>query len=183
MNRKLLLVVASTLLFGLGIVVYGVNFSGTSNVSAAADCCGKGESCPMRSKGDKAKTDATHESCCMGGSESCPMDKKENASGEPMKMGGHESCPMMKKDGAMSGHPMKKDGAMADHPKMMADGESCPMMKGAAGDHKSGMNHDMKMGEGDHKMGMNHDMKMGDGKSHACPCCKADAKKDGSTAL
>lgn len=169
MKRKLFLLIVVSLFLGLGVVAYAVSSSGTNSV---AGCCGKGDSCPMKSKDGKSMAEG-HECCCKDGAESCPMKSKDAKSGDKMAMSadGEHSCDMMKKDGAMAEHHKK----MADG--KMADGESCPMMN--AGGHKmgEGMKHDMKAGDGPHKMAMNHDMKTADGKGHSCPCCNAAGKK------
>lgn len=154
MRSRVLVILAAVLIFGLGIAVYAYNSTSTNADTTMASCCSCcGDSCPMKSAGDKTIGETAHECCCKG--DSCPMKSKDAKSGEKMAMSadGEHSCPMMseKKDG-MAGHDMK-----------MANGESCPMMK----DSK-----DAKMSELHKGMaGMDHKDHAKSGDSCSCACC------------
>ncbi|HEV7699814.1 MAG TPA: hypothetical protein VGO43_06270 [Pyrinomonadaceae bacterium] len=99
MRKKVMLTVATLLVFAMAIVAFAYTRTNTDNTMAAASCCCcKGDSCPMKSKdaktGDAAATDAKAScDCCKG--DSCPMKK-----------GDHASMP--------SGTEMKHDGDMKD---------------------------------------------------------------------
>ena len=80
MKSRVLIIITTVLLFGVGIAVYAYNSNQTTtNTIAASCCCCSGDSCPMKSADTKATAEASHDCCCKGGAESCPMMKDGKA--------------------------------------------------------------------------------------------------------
>ena len=107
MRSKILVIITTVLLFGVGFAVYAYNSTQSITETVAASCCSCcGDSCPMKAKATNANAtgEAGHECCCKGDGASCPMkskdaksaDKMEPGMKHDMKMASGESCPMMK---------------------------------------------------------------------------------------
>jgi len=78
MKKRIFLVVAAMLVFGLAIVAFSYGTTNNATSTVATCCCCSGDSCPMKQKDASGKEiAATHENCdcCGGGAESCPMMK------------------------------------------------------------------------------------------------------------
>ncbi|HEV8590930.1 MAG TPA: hypothetical protein VGQ55_02430 [Pyrinomonadaceae bacterium] len=78
MKKRVLLVIAVSLVFGLSAATFAYQQINTG--SAASSCC-KGDSCPMKNKNASSQEAASccdKDDCCCKG-DSCPM-KKSNAS-------------------------------------------------------------------------------------------------------
>ncbi len=167
MKSRVLLIITTVLLFGVGIAVYAYNSNPTATETVATSCCCcSGDSCPMKSADARAAADAGKECCCKDGAESCPMMKKADVA-SPLTKEADSKDKVSTKAGCCCGDScaMKKAGAdhkMAGmtHDAKMEGSESCPMMK------------DSKMAES-HK-GMNH---MSDGPSGCCCSCCTNAKE------
>ena len=98
MRSKILVIITTVLLFGVGFAVYAYNSTESITETVAASCCCcSGDSCPMKAKDAKATGEASHECCCKGDGASCPMKSKDGKSGDKMAMSadGKHSCPMM----------------------------------------------------------------------------------------
>ncbi len=165
MRSKILVIITTVLLFGVGFAVYAYNSTQSITESVAASCCCcSGDSCPMKAKDAKATGEASHECCCKGDGASCPMKSKDGKSGDKMAMAadGKHSCPMMSGDAAHKMEPGMK------HDHKMANGESCPMMK----DGKSAKMDEMHKG----MPGMDHSKS-----GHSCPCCSHNKDKKVTT--
>ena len=124
MSKRIFLIAAAFLVFGLTIAAYAFNSALTSETGAASFSCCKGDFCPMKKKDASIKKDASHSEDCVCCKDGMCATKK----GEAAKAGG--DCCKMKKAHA--------DGASMK----MADGESCPMMKD--GGHKMAAGHESK---------------------------------------
>ena len=166
MRSKILVVITTVLLFGVGFAVYAYNSTQSITETVAASCCSCcGDSCPMKAKDAKTTAaEASHECCCKGDGASCPMKSKDAKSGDKMAMAGDgkHSCPMMSGEAAHKMEPGMK------HDMKMAKGESCPMMK----DGKSAKMDEMHKG----MPGMDHSKS-----GHSCPCCSHNKDKKVTT--
>ena len=132
MRSKILVVITTVLLFGVGFAVYAYNSTQSITETVAASCCSCcGDSCPMKAKAANANGEASHECCCKGDGASCPMKSKDGKSGDKMepgmkhdmKMAKGESCPMMKDGKSAKMDEMHKGMPGMDHSK---SGHSCP---------------------------------------------------------
>ncbi|MEQ1645668.1 MAG: hypothetical protein ABL959_19620, partial [Pyrinomonadaceae bacterium] len=78
MRSKILVIITTVLLFGVGFAVYAYNSTQSITETVAASCCCcSGDSCPMKAKDAKATGEASHECCCKGDGASCPMKSKD----------------------------------------------------------------------------------------------------------
>jgi hypothetical protein len=100
MKKKIYILTAAVMIFGLAIAVYAFNSTLVRSDKAATSCC-SGDSCPMKKK----NADAGEKMSCCDKCDCCKDGK----------------CKMKKEGEAKAGH--------ADSGHKMADGESCPMMK------------------------------------------------------
>lgn len=93
MKIKLIIAIATFMVFGLSIAV--VAYTKTSGTTTATASCCKGDSCPMKSKIAAEKSSCCDDCDCCG-ADSCPM-KGEKMKAMHSAMSDHgkaESCPM-----------------------------------------------------------------------------------------
>lgn len=162
MRSKILVVITTVLLFGVGFAVYAYNSTQSITETGAASCCSCcGDSCPVKAKDAKTTGDAFHECCCKGDGASCPIKSKDAKSADKMAMVGDakHSCPMTSGDAAHKIEPGMK------HDMKMANGESCPMKDAKMAEHPTGKNH--------------NDSKDG----HSCSCCAHGKEKSEKVAI
>ena len=175
MKSRILFTATLLAIFAMAVVAFAYNSQTGTTKAAAAECCCKSGSCPMKKMdGEAAKTSADGEKkesccdmpecCCNGGA--CPMMKKgDQAKAGVEKAAEHkmdcckdgDSCPMMKKG---EGHASSE----AHHPEMKDHAE----MKGhgAAKDHTKMKDHSAMKADGHSSEG------------HTCCACCAPAKAE-----
>ncbi len=162
MRSKILVVITTVLLFGVGFAVYAYNSTQLINETVAASCCSCCvDSCPMKANAANAIGQASHECCCKGDGASCPIKSKDAKLA--MAADGKDSCPMMSGDAVQKREPAMK------HDIKMANGESCPDMK----DGKAAKMAEMQKG----MPGMDHAAQAKRGHSCSCSCCSHDKEK------
>jgi len=173
MKKKLILSLATIMIFALAVATFAYVRGTASGTSAASCCCCSGDSCPdMKKDADGKVVAGSHENCC-GDADSCPMIKKD-AAGKQVAGGGHsccccgdgESCPMKDKAAAATVTAVSNESAITTVSTEDAkNGETaeCPMMK--KGDGSA-----MEMKHGHHHM-------MKDGNSCSCSCCDHNKEK------
>ena len=112
MKKRIILLVAIAVVFGLTIAAYAYT-RGTTTVSTAACCCKKdAESCPMKGKDDKS--DHAGMSCCK------KHGDDHAKGGDHSKAEGHSCCGC-----CGDSCPMKKGEGKATTVSASADGKSC----------------------------------------------------------